>query len=430
MRGFSETPRAERLEHRKRTRRFIQVTVNVEPQSKNRRNTAANDKPFHDAVMRALEEHGRRTPFRVPVAMRMHFQVSVDQAAPQIDKLPKHYLDLLQVPRNLGDARSPKLLLQDDRLVKILICTYSFADDPGSAPYVFFEISTLTDFIQELLLYSRLVSRGFDGLRDYIRLFSGYPGGEEDQHNDPVRDYRDSLRQYGAAKGRYKLFYEALLPSLQESAQHAILRRREPQPVQFAKIYECLIKRKNSSQDLIQAVAKMLRQVFDTGIATVNLGPPAIHKGDSDQFREKVQSAIRAMRENNPILDPLLTTLGITILYVPPLTAQRIDIDNLAMRVIPYVRTELKPPATYLHALQNYKEGAITQSVSDRLRRLRRVEKNQVTRYQVFEIPRLKDDPTDGRVSLLIHGRNEYSDPWQSLRNALNIWERHGPDSK
>lgn len=405
--------------------------MNVEPQSKKRRNTTEKDQLFHETVVRALEEHGRRTPFRVPVAMRMHFQVGIDQAAPQIDKLPKHYLDLLQAPRDPSTAGSPKLLLQDDRLVKILICTYSFADVQGSAPFVFFEISTLTDFVQELLLYSRLVDRDFDGLRDCIRLLAANdPYADEDGDTDPVREYRDSLRQYNAAKGQYKLIYEVLLPGLQESAQAAILRRREPQPVQFAKVYECLIKRKRAPHDLIHAVAKMLRQVFDIGIATVDLGPPAIHKGESDQFREKVQSALSAMRQKNPILDPLLTTVGITLLYVPPLTEQKIDIDNLAMRVIPYVREELKPPATYLHALQNYKQGAITQSISDRLRKLHRVEKNQVTRYQVFEIPRLKDDPPEGRVSLLVHGRNEFSDPWQSLQNTLDLWERFGPEAE
>jgi hypothetical protein len=362
--------------------------------------------------------------------MRMHFQVGTDQAAPQIDKLPKHYLDLLQAPRHPGQKNSPKLLLQDDRLVKILICTYSFADSPGSTPHVFFEVSTRTDFIQELLLYNRLLNRDFDGLRDLVRLFAADSNEDEERYSDAIREYRDTFRQYRAAKGQYKHIYEALLPSLKESAQDALLRRREPQPIQFAKVYESLTKRKLADRNLMHIVAKMLRQVFETGIATINLGPPAIHKGDSDKFKEKVQSALAEMRHSTPILEPLLTTVGITILYLPPLNEQKIDIDNLAMRVIPYVRTELKPPATFFHAIQNYKPGAITPMVRDRQAKLNRVEKNQVTRYQVFEIPRLKDDPIEGKVSVLIHGRNEYSDPWKSLREALDLWEKLVPNAE
>ena len=87
----------------------------------------------------------------------MHFQVGIEKAAPQIDKLPKHYLDLLQAQREQGVAGSPKLLLQDDNLVKALVCTSSLATSPGSKPHVFFEISTLKDFVQELLLYDHIV---------------------------------------------------------------------------------------------------------------------------------------------------------------------------------------------------------------------------------------------------------------------------------
>ena len=98
-----------------------------------------------------------------------------------------------------------------------------------------------------------------------------------------------------------------MLPSRQEAAQEELLRLREPKPVQFAKIYEELPNRKYRFPDLHQSVAKMIRQVFRVGIATVDLGPPATQKGQSDEFKGRVQKALVKMRENYSILDPLLT---------------------------------------------------------------------------------------------------------------------------
>jgi hypothetical protein len=128
------------------------------------------------------------------------------------------------------------------------------------------------------------------------------------------------------------------------------------------------------------------------------------------------------MREKYPVLVPLLTTVGITVVYVPPASGQKIDLDNLAMRVIPYVRLELKPPATLLHALRHYKPGAIDDDMAARLKELHRVDRNQVTRYQVFEIPRLDDDPPEGNVRMMLHGRNEFEDPWVNCRAVVDSW--------
>lgn len=128
------------------------------------------------------------------------------------------------------------------------------------------------------------------------------------------------------------------------------------------------------------------------------------------------------MREAQPIITPLLTTVGITVVYIPPLSGQTIDLDNLAMRIIPHVREELRPPATFLHAIQNFKPAAIDKDLAERLARLHRVEKVQITRYQVFEIPRLPEDSPEGNIRLIIHGRNELSDPWCECRAAVDAW--------
>ena len=103
----------------------------------------------------------RAEGFRVPAAIHMHFHVDVQRQPPQIHSLPKHYLDLLQtdLPSRLPQFR--KLLLQDDRLVKVLLCDYTFAEY-DVPPFVSFELRTLTDFARELQFYQKVVRGDFD----------------------------------------------------------------------------------------------------------------------------------------------------------------------------------------------------------------------------------------------------------------------------
>jgi len=131
------------------------------------------------------------------------------------------------------------------------------------------------------------------------------------------------------------------------------------------------------------------------------------------------------MRNQYPILDPLYSTVGVTLLYIPPRKAQRIDLDNLARRfVVPIVHEELKPPATSLHAIRNLKpEGTDDKWVLERLERLRRAHKHQIVRYQVFSLPRLQDDPPEGKITVLLHGGDEIDERWSTYRRELDAWE-------
>jgi hypothetical protein len=110
---------------------------------------------------------------------------------------------------------------------------------------------------------------------------------------------------------------------------------------------------------------------------------------------------------------------------VRPARPQQIDLDNLVRRfIVPFVHEDLKPPATSLHAIENLKpEGSNDKWVLEGLQRLRRAHKHQITRYQVFSLPRLQDDPPEGKITVLIHGGDEIDERWNTYRRELNAWE-------
>lgn len=123
---FSNSARAEMFAYRRRKNARIDLYLELDAQSKKRLNTESLDRQFTSEVAKALKEQGRHSPFRVPVAIRMHFHVGLERTPPQIHQLPKHYLDLLQMPIASRPPNRRPLQLQDDRLVQALFCSYSF----------------------------------------------------------------------------------------------------------------------------------------------------------------------------------------------------------------------------------------------------------------------------------------------------------------
>ena len=49
--------------------------------------------------------------------------------------------------------------------------------------------------------------------------------------------------------------------------------------------------------------------------------------------------------------------------------------------------------------------------------------KHQITRYQIFSLPRIKDEPPEGKITVLIHGGDEIDQRWSAYRDELDAWE-------
>jgi hypothetical protein len=430
---FTNSARAELFAYRRRKAAGIHLHLELDAQSKKRLNTESLDQQFISEAAKALKEQDRQTPFRVAVAIRMHFHVGVERMPPQIHQLPKHYLDLLQTPIASRPPDRRPLLLQDDRLVEALFCSYSFADEEPSAPFMSFEVTTLNSFVRDLELHRRIATGDFDeidGVRDLeIKHPYGLGDFEDEPGDDAIEEYRRLVRMGERGRTHYgEKLYDALLLMNKHAAQNELLKRRELRPVDVATLYGPIPGR-GRHDDLLRPLREVsaanVRQITALGVACADLGPPAAQTGDSDILKTKVRAALEKMRNEYPILNPLYSTVGVTLLYVRPLKAQAIDLDNLARRfVVPIVHEELKPPATPLHAIQHLKpDGIDDEWVRNGLERLRRAHKHQITRYQVFALPRIKDDPPEGKITVLIHGGDEIDQRWRAYRDELDEWE-------
>lgn len=430
---FRNSASADLLAFRRPKARVL-LHLDMDVQSKKRLYTEQPDEHFVSEMAKTLKELGRDMPFRVPVAIRMHFHVGLERMPPQIHQLPKHYLDLLQKPAAKRSRDRGPLLLQDDRLVQALFCSYSFADEEPSAPYMTFEVTTLTSFVRDLELHRKIASGDFDdvdGMRELEIKHPYGPGGYEDRlRGDSIDEYRRLVRMGEKGRAEYgEKLYDALLLMNKHAAQQEILRLRELRPADIGTLFGPILRRRSHDElfrSLREISAANVKMVTELGVACADLGPPASQPGDSDKLKAKVHAALEKMREDYPVLDPLFTTVGVTLLYVKPEKVQAIDLDNLARRfVVPIVHDELKPPATLLHAIQNLKpDGVEDKRTRERLERLRRAHKHQITRYQVFALPRIDGDPPEGKITVLIHGGDEIDQRWSDYRSDLDAWER------
>ncbi|MFN5946625.1 MAG: hypothetical protein ACK5Q4_07190 [Phycisphaerae bacterium] len=203
---------------------------------------------------------------------------------------------------------------------------------------------------------------------------------------------------------------------------------REPRPDQLGVLYSPIIGAGHVQKEL-QAIrvgtSQMLKQLFETDGMSIDLGAPAIREGQSAEFRAAIASTLSEYRKAEPVMFPLLSTLGVTVLYLPPKDghAQGIDLDNLARRVIPHVHAELRPPSNLAHTIQLEKLPKDLQGMwQSTLEKLKRTPRYHVTRYQVLVLQRFAGDPIDGRVRLVLHGGDGYTGPWDESDLLLSDW--------
>ena len=114
-------------------------------------------------------------------------------------------------------------------------------------------------------------------------------------------------------------------------------------------------------------------------------------------------------RARNSLLYPLLVLRGVTVLYLPPRSASKVDLDNLVRgSIIPAVHEILQPPGIPGDFLVSVNAGKIDRQLTEMLERYKRAPKFHITGYQVFCLPRTPQDPENGNVRLIMHGGDNW----------------------
>jgi hypothetical protein len=430
---YLETQQAQRAERRKRVmRRQRFVVANHEPKSKNSM-SPAEEIAFQQTIVQQLRQ-AKRQAFRSKVVLEVDFY-SHQNDPPAVHTLAKNYMDLLQKPVPGSGITRKHLVLADDRLIDVLIVNYHLRD--GEGPAVEFEVGTMADFVADLALLERIRNCDFaDEIRydpDTVWSRSRYVR-EEDRLSEALENLRSWERrqtyieeQWGAAAfaGMHRMNVMRV--------QELYLEAREPKIEDILTLLAPLV---HPDNPMLGAIHQIMRNCIVTPPLMLDLThapvPGEIAGTGKSTFKTAVAAALTDFKKDHGLLFPLLATIGVTILCVPPKSQAHdgketyVDLDNLARYVVPIVHEQLRPPADtiYTFDLTAIRDAERRADYEQQLLRLKRTPKESITQYQMLRMPRLPGDPEKGFVRLALCNGGAYEGLWRRMDKIVFDWER------
>ena len=424
---YLETEDGQRRERRKRFAKRQWFTVpNHEPKSKN--SIADTEKVrFQQQILAQMEERGRRA-YRSPVVLEIDFD-SNQEDPPAVHTLAKNYMDLLQKPVDGSGIDRSRLLLVDDRRIDVLIVNYHLRRLRN--PEIRLQVDTVANFVQDIALLDRIRHRDFcdEPSYDVDSVWDGDGARHRDDRlSDAIEDLRDWERRRADIESQWgPAAFEGMRRMNLMRAQELHLQTFEPKVQDLLLFLAPLV----SGDSAMEGLHAQMRDMIVTPPFMLDLTHAPVKGTGKDVFKTNVSGALTAFKAKHALLFPLLQTVGVTVLCVPPKShaakgkEQYVDLDNLARYVIPAVHEVLNPPADTVHTFDvtAVSDKRLRRDFQNRLERLKRTPKYSVTQYQMIRLPRLVGDPDNGLVRLALCSGRPYESLWHRMDEIIGRWE-------
>lgn len=367
--------------------------------------------------MRGLE----RQAFIGPIIVELEFWPSERNSA-EVHSLAKHYLDLLHRPHPDSGVERKHLLFRDDSQIQYLTCIYNAAAEEGG---MHIRARRLSDFFSDIALLRELETGGLESEDESWREELDTRDDADDRELSEYEDFRKRRPVLEQRWGREQ--YERMEFIWKREAQLWLLRGRKPMLSELSAIFAPRFHRFKGHREfkrLIEATSSMVRSIYQNTFLSMDFGPRALAEGESNQFRDRVRAELNRARGRNKLLFPLLAPCAVTILYLPPEKAIKVDLDNLARRfIVPGIHEILRPPATARDFLEKISTGkGMDSRTRSMVERWRNAPKFHIAYYQIFCLPRIDKDPEKGNVRLLIHDGDRMKTSWKVLDAVLDKW--------
>ena len=372
----------------------------------------AEKRAFQEKILAGLEQFSWPT-FRAHLACELAFY-SDQPDPPQLHTLAKNYLDLLATPEHLSPIKRRHLVYRDDRQIKLLSVSYHLSADWSGAS-IHIEVDRLSRLREDIRLVDRIRRDDFEEDKDSNlgRYGCRRPGTYDDELEDRLRDeMEEAFRSYKHSRSHHKSWlrklssdvYTAMLEMDQRILQEKFLAWNEAivRRMVLGILDQGARERRSGLLGLSEAVCGLQRQLLLSEPTSLDASHAPMKSGDTTRFLSEITKALSRFETQYSWLFPLRIPLAATIVVVPPPSG--IDLDNLAMKVIPLINGQWSPPRSTLGTFD-------VNSVSDRrLRGLfrahvqaeRRFPKISLARYEVIEIPRSQTDPPSGFVRIAL----------------------------
>ena len=232
---------------------------------------------------------------------------------------------------------------------------------------------------------------------------------EDERHQEMDREYTlEHYLDFRKDKGSYAARFgsetvEKMELMWKRDAQEALLSNRR---LELRSIAALLRPRYGHRREdplfasILTATSKMARSVYEHPFMSVDFGARAVKQGESKEFRERVRQGLFEAKARTPLLYPLLAPCGVTVLYLPPRNASKIDLDNLMREsIIPAVHEILQPPGSPRDFLAKVNEDKIEPHVAEMLERYKSA--NPEFRYTLEDLMVVHPVQTDKNCDLV-----------------------------
>lgn len=424
--SYWATGQGEGHRRRARDRETLYSTVEQEPQRKRRRNSAAADGAFRQAVRADLVRSDLRGWPRAALALDFSFVTSRRQPA-GIEAYPKHYQDLLE-PRGRSDDEPP-FLYRNDRQIKMLFVRCWHMHGRDAQPYIGLTCRPRRHAVSDLEAAWRLNVGGEDddrflaGVDDYDDALETAARAQElleisSTHDRAFAEWNASYTAFDARRVGQETTLRAndrhLAHLLMSRASSILLNKPDPS-------WRALTRLGLPDDDPVLDLfgpSSGGRGLLDL-LIQVPLPALPSEKGQSAAFRDGIAAACEQYVKANPIFDGMAVPLRLTLLVVPP--AQGKDLDNIVLDVMKAVNAHFRPHQEPWLLSPSYPESDDRQEWrAEALKRLRQTVETGVASYQIIELARTEQDSEDGALTMILgHGDNMTS-TWEEAGDYVD----------
>ena len=392
---------------------------------------------FQTELMQAMKDANKRM-YRSDVFLEIHIDVDQNNA-PQINKIPKFYIDLLW--RADGSFKRGHIILKDDDQIRYLRVRYQKSREPGSSiEFIFQPYRSFLNLIE--LIFRCELGRWEYGYNFFIDKQDYYEFNDEENYiqNEKMYDLTDFLRDEESHNSAFgKEASEVYKMSLFKEAQKTTLKNARIKHRQLLDIFKCVVGVHNVStkksdmhtlSPLLEQLATINFEEFDQQFfdyqSPIKVDGLPIASGDSSTFKENLTRTVDDYVDSEWYLKPLLNPVGITIFLLPPIKGNK-DFDNIAIDVISLLIDRLQPPTNPEKALKqmykgkrSYESWGYNASIPD----------VGITSYQVLLMPRKEEDLANGYIKVNIF-EDSYTQSFPSfLISTLDRYSEQLDDSE
>ena len=280
-------------------------------------------------------------------------------------------------------------------------------------------------FLADIELADRILRNKFSDA-DYFS-HSRFEDKLEEERYYNEKDYFEDLRDLEEGKNDYdKMFgehyYRVQKNFLIRQIQEQFLKQNNLGIRNLISIFQPYFSsnQKYFNSEDFQSIWNGSRQLISFSPAYLDFGHAPQKSGEKNIFKTQLKNELKNFREKFKLLFPLLHPISVIVTFIPP-REKIVDLDNLARYIVPFVNEIFKPPTI---VQLTYKDTYLTDLLKKENEITQRFPPNSIASYQLIQIPRLENDPDNGKIGFLFtDGFYHMNNIWRTVDEVISKWE-------